>query len=260
MTDTWNPAQYDRFQREREQPFFDLLGLLQHEPRLRIVDLGCGTGRLTRVLHERMDARETLGIDRSANMLAEAMRHGPPPNMTFEVGTIEAFEPSGRFDVIFSNAALHWVDHHDALVRRLAAGLPAGGQLAFQVPAMHGSVSHATALEVATVEPFRTAFGGWRRSQPVLAPEAYARLLYRAGFAEQQVKLSVYPHVLGSAEDVVEWTKGTLLTDFQQRLGQELFTAFLAEYRSRLLARLGTERPFFFPFERILCWGRKPRS
>ena len=260
MTDPWNPAQYDRFQREREQPFYDLLGMLKAGPHLRIVDLGCGTGRLTRVLHERMDARETLGVDRSANMLADAMKQAPPPNLTFEVGTIEAFDPRGRYDVIFSNAALHWVDDHDALVRRFAAGLPSGGQLAFQVPAMHGSVSHATATDLTAVEPFRTAFGGWQRSQPVLTPDAYARLLYRAGFADQRVRLAVYPHVLPGPEDVVEWTKGTLLTDFERRLGPELFPAFVAEYRTRLLARLGSERPFFFPFDRILCWGQKPGS
>ena len=69
-SDTWNPAQYDKFQREREQPFFDLAAMVHQRAGMRVVDLGCGTGRLTRVLHERLNARETVGIDSSANMFS----------------------------------------------------------------------------------------------------------------------------------------------------------------------------------------------
>ncbi len=97
MTDTWNPAQYDKFQREREQPFFDLLSLVRPAPDMRAVDLGCGTGRLTRALHEHLRARETTGIDRSSRMLEESQHEAAPPGLRFEVGTIEAFPaPAAR--------------------------------------------------------------------------------------------------------------------------------------------------------------------
>ena len=90
-TDTWNPAQYDKFQREREQPFFDVLAMIQPAPRMRIVDLGCGTGRLTRELHERLQGRETIGIDRSARMLAAQEGVPLPPGLSFRQQTVEAF-------------------------------------------------------------------------------------------------------------------------------------------------------------------------
>jgi trans-aconitate 2-methyltransferase len=135
VTDTWNPAQYDRFQREREQPFFDLLTLVRPARSMRVVDLGCGTGRLTRLLHDRLRARETLGIDRSPRMLDARRDDGRLPDLRFEVGTIESFPGDrGAFDLIFSNAALHWVEDHEALLARLTAALAPGGQLAFQVP------------------------------------------------------------------------------------------------------------------------------
>jgi trans-aconitate 2-methyltransferase len=257
VTDTWNPAQYEKFRQEREQPFADLLTLIRPAPPMRIVDLGCGTGRLTRMLHTSVHARETIGIDRSSRMLDVARGGETIAGVRFVAGDIADFPTSGEYDMVFSNAAFHWVDDHPALVRRLAASLAPGGQLLFQVPASHGDPSHIVADDLTRAEPFAAAFGGWRRPQPVLAPEAYARLLFECGFVEQHVRLVVYPHVLDSRDDVVEWMKGTLLTEYERHLPADIFGAFVEAYRVRLLARLGPERPFFFPFKRILCWARR---
>ena len=256
--DTWNPAQYERFKRERTQPFFDLLAMIRPEPAMRIVDLGCGTGHLTRMLHDGLRAADTVGLDRSARMLdAARAAESLDPRLRFDLGTIEAFAAHDEYDLIFSNAALHWIDDHESLLARLAAGLRPGGQLAFQVPAMHDHLSHTVADELAAVEPFRAAVGGWRRPQPVLRPDEYSRLLFRLGFREPRVQLVIYPHILTGREEVIEWMKGTLLTDYEVRLSADRFAEFLDAYRDRLLAQLAPERPFFFPFKRILCWGQK---
>jgi trans-aconitate 2-methyltransferase len=265
VIDSWDPRQYDRFQREREQPFFDLMALVRPVHGMRIVDLGCGTGKLTRILHDRLQAGETTGIDRSDRMLAETRVGALPAGLRFEVGTIESFVtraaeasgPTAVCDLIFSNAALHWVEDHEAFLPKLGAALAPDGQLAFQVPAQHDSLSHVLAEELTTLEPFRSALGGWHRPQPVLAPEAYARLLYRCGFEDPIVRLIVYPHVLAGPDEVVEWMKGTLLTEYARYLPADLFALFVQEYRTRLIARLDTTRPFFFPFKRIICWGQR---
>jgi trans-aconitate 2-methyltransferase len=259
MTDTWNPTQYDRFRAEREQPLVDLLSMIRPAPAMRIVDLGCGTGRLTRRLHAELAARETTGIDRSERMLERAREEGDAPGLRFEAGAIEAFCADAAFDLVFSNAAFHWVEDHPALIGRLHASLAPGGQLVFQIPASHEAASHRVAEEVADLEPFSSALNGWRRPQPVLTPVEYASLLFRNGFAEQQTRLIVYPHVLGSRDEVVEWMKGTLLTEYERHLPPELFPAFLETYRERLLPKLEDVRPFFFPFPRILCRGCKNR-
>jgi trans-aconitate 2-methyltransferase len=70
------------------------------------------------------------------------------------------------------------------------------------------------------------------------------------------VHLQVYPHVLESRDEVVEWVRGTLLTDYQKRLTPDLFDTFVAEYRRRLAGDLPDERPFFYPFKRILLWAK----
>ena len=126
MTDTWDPRQYGKFQREREQPFFDLLALVRRRPGMRVVDLGCGTGKLTAAMHGRLEARETVGIDRSERMLAGTREEKPQAGLRFETGTIESFVATGgsaEWDVIFSNAALHWVDDHERVLGQLAVKL-----------------------------------------------------------------------------------------------------------------------------------------
>jgi trans-aconitate 2-methyltransferase len=150
------------------------------------------------------------------------------------------------------------VPDHPRLLERLAGTLALSGQLAVQVPANHDHVSHLVAAELAAEEPFRAAIGGYRRVSPVEAPERYAELLEGLGFVEQHVRLQVYPHHLEGPEQVVEWARGTLLTDYQRRMPSELFERFLACYRRRLPPRLDRRRPYFYPFKRILLWAAGP--
>lgn len=104
-SDTWNPDQYAIFRDERAQPFFDLLDLVSPVPGGRIVDLGCGPGELTRLLHERLGASETIGLDASTAMLAKAAPH-EGDGLTFEQGDLATWAEGEAFDVVFSNAAL----------------------------------------------------------------------------------------------------------------------------------------------------------
>jgi trans-aconitate 2-methyltransferase len=254
--DSWDPAQYERFERERAAPFFDLLDLVEPCPGGRVVDLGCGTGELTRTLHERTGAATTLGLDSSAAMLDRTGTHAGG-GLEFERGDIAEWAPSVRFDIVFSNAALHWVDDHPALFARLTSALEPGGQLAVQVPANHDHPSHLVAERVAGEEPFRAALDGYIRQSPVLRPERYAELLHRLGYESQHVRLQVYLHVLPAPEAVVDWVKGTLLTDYKRRLPEDLYEDFLDRYRAVLVSELPDERPYPFAFKRILLWGRR---
>src|SRR5213593_4507156 len=113
--DPWSPDQYAKFLSEREQPFIDLVALIHPATQMRVVDLGCGTGRLTRRLHTHLQAAQTLGLDRSARMLAAA-EEATADGLRFQKRDIAAFPDTGeQFDLIVSNAALHWIDDHDRL-------------------------------------------------------------------------------------------------------------------------------------------------
>ena len=243
----WNPEQYERFKAERAQPFRDLLALIERRPGMRIVDLGCGTGELTREVHEHLAAEETLGIDNSETML---LRSGALRSrvLRFEKGDIEAYVTDRPYDLVFSNAALHWVPDHEKLFTRLASFLGSHGQMAVQMPANDDHPSHAIAADIAR------EMSAQPRREHVLPPERYAALLHKLGFIRQHVRLQVYGHVLPSALDVVEWNRGALLTDYEARLGDR-FPSFLETYTRRLLAVLGDATPFFYTYKRILIWG-----
>lgn len=256
LPSAWNPDQYARFRQERAQPFFDLMGLVRPEPAMRVVDLGCGPGELTKELHVHLNARETVGIDNSQAMLEKAAALAGD-GLRFEFGDIAAFTADGGYDLVFSNAALQWVPDHPALLARLTAAVDEGGQFAVQVPDNHGHPSHTTAAAVAREAPFAEALGGHTRQFPVLLPEDYAALLHDLGFRQQTVRMQVYGHLLPGRDDVVEWVRGTLLTDYERRMPAELWPRFLERYRELLMPQLPDTRPFFYPFRRILFWASR---
>ena len=243
----WSPEQYARFQSERRQPFDDLLSLVEPRPKMRIVDLGCGSGELTREMHEKLGAEETLGVDSSETMLLKAGHFGGEM-LRFEKGEIEAFVTDEPYDLIFSNAAFHWVPDHEQLFVRLTNFLAADGQLAVQMPANDDHASHRVAAEIAR------EFGVEPRVDYVLPPERYAELLHRLGYKRQHVRLQIYGHVLPSTGDVVEWVRGALLTHYEAQLGAR-YEEFLQAYRTRLQAEIGDERGYFYTYKRVLMWG-----
>jgi trans-aconitate 2-methyltransferase len=217
-----------------------------------VVDLGCGTGELTRLLHETVKASETVGVDRSQTMLARSAPFAGQGVRFVQAGIADFAAAAGRdFDLVFSNAALHWLPNHPSLLRQLAALVRPGGQLAVQVPANHDHPSHEVARAVAAEEPFVSAAGGLPPS-PVLAPEAYAQLLHELGFTNLRVRLEVYGHLLESADAVVEWLTGTTLTPLRARLDDAVWAAYLERYRQALRARLPDTRPYLYTFKRVL--------
>jgi len=260
VTDAWDPEQYRRFAAERRQPFDDLRSLCMPVVGGRIVDLGCGTGELTAELHRGLGAAETVGVDRSDAMLAEAARWAlEVPGLRFEKGDLSVWHGYG-LDLVFANASLHWAPDHPNLLARLRFSLGTGGQLAFQVPATFGHPSHVLAAEVAAEPDFAPADGGAPPDpgESVLTPARYAEVLAALGAVQQHCRMQVYGHLLPSVESVVEWVRGSLLTPIRARLDEATFEAYLARYRARLLAELGQQRPYFYAFSRILCWARFP--
>ena len=253
----WDPKQYHKFQAERSAPFFDLLALVEIRPNLKVVDLGCGTGELTRQL---ADALAKQRCDRTELFLTNAGRYKAAsfssPSLHFEQG--DQSQLTGEWDLIFSNAALHWSENHAELIPRLYRKLTPGGQIAVQVPSNHNHISHQIYRETASEEPFKSILNGFQRYAPVLSIDDYARLFFECGAEDIVVFEKVYPHVLEDSDAVVEWISGTALVPYFERLGEHK-EEFVNAIRAKMRAAL-PETPVFYPFRRTLFSARKPKS
>lgn len=251
----WQPDQYHKFQKERAQPFDDLLRLALplQRPGARIIDLGCGTGELTAKLMSLSPTATVLGADSSETMLQKAQAYACD-RLSFRQETIEDFVEKD-LDVLFSNAAVQWCSNHESLLPRLLACVkPHGsGQLLIQMPSNHNHVSHRLLREIVQEEPFRTELGGFVRLSPVLSVDEYANILFACGADPETMEVfeKVYPHVLQDSDAVVEWIKGTAIVPYRERLSAASYDLFLQRYRERMRQHLPTS-PVFYGFRRIL--------
>lgn len=251
----WDPKQYHKFQAERSAPFFDLLALVDVRPNLQVVDLGCGTGELTRQLADALPNSNVTGLDSSPSMLEKATAYADE-RLRFEQG--DQSQLQGKWDLIFSNAALHWSEDHPQLIPYLYERLLPGGQIAVQIPSNHNHISHQIYRQTASEEPFQSILNGFQRYAPVLSIDEYARLFFECGADDIIVFEKVYPHILEDAEAVVEWISGTALVPYFERLGEDK-EQFVETLRVKMRAAL-PEKPVFYPFRRTLFSARKPTS
>jgi trans-aconitate 2-methyltransferase len=190
-------------------------------------------------------------------MLQAAEPHAIADVLTFEAGDIATWTADHCYDLVFSNAALHWVPNHAEVLRRWLKALAQGGQIAVQVPYNHDHPAHTIAEELRTAAPFdRYDIDPDPVATNVLAPAGYAELLYDLGVAKPVVRLQVYGHELPDAHAVVEWVKGSTLTRFTKALPIDVYDEFERRYGERVLAALGDRAPYFYPFKRILLWGQ----
>jgi trans-aconitate 2-methyltransferase len=254
----WDPDRYNQFKQERSEAFEDLIALIRVRPGLHVLDLGCGTGELTLRLAERWPESDVLGIDSSAEMMAESESLAAREerfNLRFELAEIQ--EMRGRWDLVVSNSALQWLDDHANLIPHLFSLVEPGGQLVVQLPSNHDHPTHKLLAKVASVEPFKTALGSWTRRSAVLPLERYAELLYKAGGISLQVFEKVYPLEMEDANALLDWASGTALIPYLERLPGDLRPAFIENYRRRLWEHwpLG---PIFYGFRRILFSAQRP--
>ena len=129
---SWDPSQYLKFGNERLRPALDLLARVPLDAPQALVDLGCGAGNVTQFIEARWPQAQVTGVDSSAEMLVKA--RAALPAVTWIESEIAAWRPAAPVDLIYSNAALHWLPAHEALLSGLMQHLKPGGVLAVQMP------------------------------------------------------------------------------------------------------------------------------
>ena len=254
---TWQPAQYLQFAGERLRPAVDLLARVPLENPRTIVDLGCGAGNVTCLLGERWPAARIVGVDGSQQMLAEARAatHGDP-RYTFVAADLALWRPDEPVDLIYSNAALHWLPDHAQVFARVADMVAAGGVLAVQMPDNFRAPSHTAITDLARSERWRARLFPIVRESPVAAAADYLEWL-SPRMRTVDIWLTEYLQVLAPRSDgehpVAAWTKGTWLVPFMAALDERERGEFLRDYMQRLAREYPprADGRTLFPFRRL---------
>jgi trans-aconitate 2-methyltransferase len=247
---TWDPGQYLRFQDDRLRPALDLLARIPLAAPQTVFDLGCGPGNITRLLAERWPEAEVTGIDSSADMLSRAQEEAPGVELV--EADIARWSPAAPADLIFSNAALHWLGDHERLLPRLMGLLAPGGVLAVQMPRNHASPAQRAIGQTVVDGPWRGRLACVQGIRPVAEPADYWRILQLL-CRHLDIWETDYLHVLEGGDPVAEWTKGTALRPFTDALPAGEREAFVAAYAARVAAAYPREADgrTLFPFRRI---------
>jgi trans-aconitate 2-methyltransferase len=186
----WDAATYDRVSSVQEQWARDVLARLPLSGDETVLDAGCGSGRVTRLLIERLPRGRVIGVDASPSMVEEARAVVRDRDRLIVSDLIDLVleEP---VDAVFSNAVFHWVENHARLFARLAAGMRPGAPLVAQCGG-EGNVARFLRLTDSVLEeaPFAEHFRGWHRPWHFARPDETAELLRGAGFVEVRCWLS----------------------------------------------------------------------
>ncbi len=249
----WDPNLYLKYASERTRPAADLIAQIRLENPMRIVDLGCGPGNSTEQLRRRWPQAEITGVDNSPEMLAKAK--AIHPDWQWVLCDIEGWKPEPAADLVFSNAALHWVPGHATLFRSLIGGVAPGGALAGQMPNNFDSPAHTIMRDVAAHGDPRwsKALVGAAESSSVQTPAFYYDVL-RKHASEVDIWETEYQHVMEGPKAIFEWIRGTGMRPFIDRLPDDEQRQLFAEM---CLERFQEAYPpndqgkVLFPFRRI---------
>jgi SAM-dependent methyltransferase len=226
---TWDAAQYADHAAFVAHLGLPLLQLLDPRPGEEILDIGCGDGALTEEIAGAGAA--VLGIDTSASMVEAARRRG----LEAEVLSGEQLRFEGRFDAVFSNAALHWMPDADAVIEGVRRALKPGGRFVAEFGGRGNVATLVDAMEAVFVQ--HPEFGEFVNPWFFPAADDYTRRLQRRGFVVQQMVSVPRPTPLKSG--VKEWLR--LFADgVTGQLSAEQREAFLHEAESLLRPRIFT--------------------
>jgi trans-aconitate 2-methyltransferase len=253
----WDPEQYLQFEHERTQPSIDLVARIPLEDPKTIIDIGCGPGNSTQVLCKRWPHADIVGLDKSERMIERArLDH---PEQTWIVGDASTLDTDRKYDIVFSNAAIHWIPDHHRLLPRLFHMVRKDGILAIQVPANHESPLYKIILHVARDRKWSSFTSACDDLVTYHNAEYYYHELVSLT-KNTALWETTYYHILESHQDLVAWYKSTAMKPILESLPTD---EQRGEFEREVLAECREQYPpqsdgrILYPFKRLFFTARK---
>jgi trans-aconitate 2-methyltransferase len=247
----WNPELYLKFSDQRARPAADLIAQIKLNNPARIIDLGCGPGNSTAQLNKRWPQARLTGLDSSREMLAQARQKHP--GWTWIESSIERWTPDAPYDLVFSNAALHWVANHGETFPRLLGHVAPGGALAVQMPNNFHSPVHVAMKEVAASPRWAAVLGAAEEHYAVETPAFYYDALRRTA-SLLNIWETEYLQIMDGPRAVLDWIRSTGMRFYLERLpGDAERQQFEADCLQRIeQAYVANDQgKVLFPYKRI---------
>lgn len=256
----WNAESYHRLSQPQVEWGERVLARVPLVGDETVLDAGCGSGRLTASLLERLPAGHVVAVDQSQNMLEVARENLGPrfgDRVSFvraDIATLELPEP---IDIIFSTATLHWVTDHPRLFRTLYRALKPGGLLLAQCGGA-GNLAHVLerVYEVLREPPYDSYFAGWQGPWEFADAETTTRRLRDAGFVDVETGLEAAPTILADAGHYREFVSNVIFRLHLDRMpNDEMRKAFLDRMTAEAAAG---SPPFLLDYQRLNLSARRP--
>lgn len=238
---SWNADEYARSSAVQQQWAEELIGKLDLHPAERVLDIGCGDGKVTAALAARVPRGRVVGLDNSGDMVDFARTEFPPesfPNLSFERGDASALPFRDAFDVVFSNAALHWVTDHRPVVAGIAAALSPGGRVLLQMGGRGNAAGVVAVMESLMAKcDWCGFFAGFAFPYGFHGPDEYRTWLDDAGLRARRLELIPKDMVHAGRDEMAGWIRTTWLPylnrvpeDQRPRFVDEVLDAYAAAH------------------------------
>jgi trans-aconitate methyltransferase len=239
-TARWNAADYAANSIVQQTWARELIARLKLRGDEHVLDVGCGDGKVTAEIAQAVPRGAVTGVDASMEMITFAQKAFPPkqhPNLEFEVMDARKIRSPRRFDVVFSNAALHWVDDHEAILRGIASVLQSGGRLIISCGGKGNAHDVFVALRPEIrLKRWRQFFRRMPKPYFFYSPADYERWLPRSGFKALEIRLVPRDAPYAGREGFIAWLRTTWLP-YVQRVPEQAHEEFIAAVAERYVAK-----------------------